>query len=103
MAGSLLGSESLIADSVVVEASTDSLAKAVADCADTEPAIARLVDTLTATGPYAALLTALFPMALQLAANHMKTLPPVLKAMGAMSAKEVIIASVRKQEAKAAA
>jgi hypothetical protein len=103
MAGSLLGSRPLIADSIVIESATDPLAKAVADCADTEPAIARIVDTLTATGPYAALLTALFPVALQLAANHMKALPPVLKAMGAMSAEELIMQAVRSSEAKAAA
>lgn len=46
------------------------VAKEIATLADTQPAIAKVIDPLLQVGPYAALITAALPMIMQLAVNH---------------------------------
>ena len=46
------------------------IAREVATLAETQPAVARTVDLLMQAGPYAGLITAVLPLAVQFAVNH---------------------------------
>lgn len=58
------------ADAAAVGMHWDGVAKEVATLAESEPAIARVVDLVIQAGPYAGLIAAVMPLAMQLAANH---------------------------------
>lgn len=54
----------------------------VAELAEGNESIARVIDYITAVGPYAGLLATVLPMALQLLANHGKVAPEALAQFG---------------------
>lgn len=58
------------ADAAAVGMHWDGVAKEVATLAEAEPAVARIVDLVIQAGPYAGLIAAVMPLAMQLAANH---------------------------------
>lgn len=58
------------ADAAAVGMHWDGVAKEVANLAEAEPAVARVVDMIIQAGPYAGLIAAVMPLAMQLAANH---------------------------------
>lgn len=60
----------LVADAAVIDMHGPAFAAAVGDLAMEMPPVAAILDRLTAAGPYAALLTAVAPIVLQLGANH---------------------------------
>ena len=60
----------LMADAVAIEQHLPPIAEELGKLADSRPEVAAMLDRLTAAGPYAALLGALVPLGLQLAANH---------------------------------
>lgn len=61
------------------------VARETAALADENAQVARVLDYITGVGPYAALLTAMMPLVLQLLANHKKVPAEVLSAFGVMS------------------
>lgn len=58
------------ADAAAIGMHADPIAREIAALADVQPAVARTVDLLIQAGPYAALIQAVMPLAMQLAANH---------------------------------
>ena len=71
------------ADAAAVMIHTPPIAQAMADLANEKPEVAAILDRLLAAGPYAALLTAVTPLILQVLCNHgkmpaglMGTVPP---------------------------
>lgn len=70
-------------DACVVAYYGEAVGKEVADIADNDPRLARLVDKVASLGPYAGLATLVMAMGFQMAANHglvqpgiMGSLPP---------------------------
>lgn len=71
------------ADGAAVEMHAPNIAQALHDLAMEQPEVAAVLDRILKVGPYGALLTAVVPLLLQLAANHgavpagiMGTVPP---------------------------
>lgn len=71
------------ADAGAVAAHWDNVGSELAKLADTVPAIAKIIDPLLQAGPYAGLIAAVLPLAMQLGVNHgfgkagaMGTVPP---------------------------
>lgn len=58
------------ADAAAVGMHWDGVAKEVATLAEAEPAVARVIDLVIQAGPYAGLIAAVMPLAMQIAANH---------------------------------
>lgn len=58
------------ADAAAIGMHWQGIAVEVAKLSETQPAIAGVVDTIIQAGPYAALITAVMPLAMQLAVNH---------------------------------
>lgn len=60
----------LVADAAAIAMHAEGVATAIADLAVEDARIAAVLDKLTAVGPYSALVGAVMPLAVQLAANH---------------------------------
>lgn len=102
--GQSTGNASFVADGIVLADASPGIAMAVAQIADQDARIAGLVDRLVATGPYAALFTAMLPVAMQIAANHSDALAAGLAGLGAKSRDDVLRAAAdRAQTAQRAA
>lgn len=70
------------ADAAAVGMHGDNVANEIVGLADKYPAVGKVVDTLIQAGPFAGLLTAVMPLALQIAANHKRI--PADKVPGVM-------------------
>jgi hypothetical protein len=66
------------ADAEAISQHEQDISIEVAKLADGNEKIANLIDKLSTVGPYAGLLTAIMPLAMQLAANHGRVLPGVM-------------------------
>lgn len=69
------------------------VAKEIATLAESQPAIAKIVDPLIDVGPYAALVTAILPMVLQIGVNHGRIQP------GAMGTVPSVVLSAKVEAA----
>lgn len=63
-------SPALLADAVAIEQGLPPIAQAIGDLAQDRPEVAAMLDRLMVAGPYTALISAVLPLALQLATNH---------------------------------
>lgn len=68
--GLMRENDTLLADGYVLKVQGRAIASAVNDLAQQKPEVARALDSLGKSTPYAALAMAVLPLALQLAANH---------------------------------
>lgn len=93
MAGQATNSKPLVADAIVLGKGAAPIATAVAQLAEQDARVAQLVDSLIQTGPYAALFTALMPVAVQIGANHSERFAEIATSLGAQSADDVIRAA----------
>jgi hypothetical protein len=95
IAGTVLVVTKNYADAGAIAIHKDNISIEVAKVADENEKFAALLDRLTAVGPYAGLLTAVLPLAMQLAANHGRIDP--LKAGGLMGVQspEALVAQVQ--------
>lgn len=94
--GSQTNNLPLVADAKVVDHYAPHIATAVNDLAQERPEVAAVLDRVLKAGPYAALMGAVVPMAMQILANH-NILKPGMG--GTMSAEQVLgIPSERKGE-----
>lgn len=66
--------ETLALDGAAISMYAPGVAEAINDVADDNPVVAAALDRILTAGPYGALLGALIPLAMQIAANH-KVLP----------------------------
>jgi dTDP-4-dehydrorhamnose reductase len=64
------GNQTLLADGYAIKHHGANIAKAVNDLAQNKPEVAMALERLGQSTPYAALVMAVVPLALQLAANH---------------------------------
>lgn len=85
--GSQTNNLPLVADAAVVNHYAPQVASAVNDLAQERPEVAAVLDRVLKAGPYAALMGAVVPMAMQILANH-KILPAGVG--GTMSAEQVL-------------
>lgn len=70
------------ADAGAVDMHAAPIAHEIAVLAENDDRIANIVDRITAVGPYAALLTAVMPLALQILVNHDRIKPSAAGLMG---------------------
>jgi hypothetical protein len=100
MLGQATEAPALVADAVAIRDGAPPLIDAVVDLAEQHEGLARVVGSLTAAGPWAALMTAALPIALQIAANHSDSLA---KTLGLRTADAIVTTEMRKaaDEAKA--
>jgi hypothetical protein len=99
--GSQTNNIPLVADAAVINHYAPKVAEAVNDLAQERPEVAAVLDRVLKAGPYAALMGAVVPMAIQILANH-KILPPGMG--GTMTAEQVIgIPTERREETPDAA
>lgn len=85
--GSQTNNIPLVADAAVVEHYAPRIATAVNGLAQERPEVAAVLDRVLKAGPYAALIGAVVPMAIQIMANH-KILPAGMG--GTMTAEQVL-------------
>jgi hypothetical protein len=90
LAGQGLGSKPLVADAIVLGRAAPALAESIAEVAEQDDRIARIVDSLVQTGPYAALFGALVPTIVQIAANHSPKVAGIASAVGAQSVDDIL-------------
>lgn len=77
-------------DAATITLYADPLADACQQTAEQQPQFAAVLDRVLQVGPYGALLGAVLPMAVQIAANHGLLPEPAARAMGALSAEELM-------------
>jgi hypothetical protein len=70
MIGQQDGGEAFMADAVAIVEAAPPIASAVDDLARKHPGVAKVLDKVTEVGPYGALIGAVVPLVMQLAANH---------------------------------
>lgn len=94
--GSQTSNLPLVADAAVINHYAPKVAEAVNDLAQERPEVAAVLDKVLKAGPYAALMGAVVPMAIQILANH-KVIPAGIA--GTMTAEQVLgIPSERREE-----
>lgn len=94
--GSQTNNLPLVADAAVINHYAPKVAEAVNDLAQERPEVAAVLDRVLKAGPYAALMGAVVPMAIQILANH-KVIPAGIA--GTMTAEQVLgIPSERREE-----
>ena len=99
--GSQTNNIPLVADAAVINHYAPKVAEAVNDLAQERPEVAAVLDRVLKAGPYAALMGAIVPMAIQILANH-KVIPAGIA--GTMTAEQVIgIPTERREETPDAA
>ena len=74
------------------------VAKEVARLAETQEPIARLIDPLLQVGPYAGLIAAVLPLAMQLAVNHGRIKPGSMGTVPAVSLSSQVETAMAQQE-----
>lgn len=70
LSGAANNSPTLIADAYAIGRHTPAISQALGDIADADPRVAAVLEKLAQVGPWGALIGALVPLAMQLAANH---------------------------------
>lgn len=85
--GSQTNNLPLVADAAVINHYAPQVASAVNDLAQERPEVAAVLDRVLKAGPYAALIGAVVPMAIQILANH-KVVPAGIA--GSMTAEQVL-------------
>jgi len=98
MAAQASGSQPLLADAIVIGKAAPALSIAIAQVADQDDRVARIVDSLVQTGPYAVLFTALMPVVLQIAANHSPRIAEATGMMGTKSPADIVAGATVKGE-----
>jgi hypothetical protein len=83
------------ADAGAIALHKDAIALETAKVADANEKVAALIDKLTSVGPYAGLLTAVLPLALQLAANHGRIDATKTGGLMGIQTPEVLAAQIR--------
>lgn len=92
------------ADAGAVDMHAEPIAHEVAVLAEDNEKVANIVDRITAIGPYAALLTAVMPLALQLLVNHDRISPNAAGMLGGkVMSKEALAAKTEADILKAQA
>jgi hypothetical protein len=84
---SVRGGDAFKADAVTLSASAKPLAQACTAVAEQDPRFARILDKITASGPYAALAATAVPIVAQLAMNHGVT---AMRALNAVPPEELL-------------
>lgn len=101
---SMIGRQSknaaLQADGMTLAMHAGNIAEALNMTAQTQPQVAKALDNIMKAGPYGAILTAVVPLALQIAANH--GVIPVNPQMGLHSPEDLVQASNAQMAAMAA-
>lgn len=95
IAGFGLGMAKMHADAAAVAVHGENIANAAADLALEDERVAAILDKLSEIGPYGALLTAVAPLAVQIAVNH-GAIPAGV--MGTVEPKELVDALVSAQQ-----
>lgn len=85
--GSQTNNIPLVADAAVINAYAPKIGEAVNDLAQERPEVAAVLDKVLKAGPYAALMGAVVPMAIQILANH-KVIPAGIA--GTLTAEQVL-------------
>ena len=88
----------LLADAIVLSRGAPAIAKGISDVALDHERFAEIVDKITASGPYAALFSAMAPVALQLAANHSERVALVGQHLGMTQSVAEIVKSVQPED-----
>lgn len=93
------GSAALLADAAAIGEHTPAIAQALADVADQDDRVAAVLDRLAQVGPWGAVITALIPLTLQIAANHGVAAAGVAGAMfGVKPPQELVDKMLRDQQ-----
>jgi hypothetical protein len=98
MVGRQTGNVALQADGYALAQHGPGIAAALNETAQQQPQVAKALDSILKVGPYGALITALVPLVVQLAANH-DAIPPV---MGAIPKEHLAAAADAEMSAMAA-
>lgn len=77
-------------DAASVTVHAEPLAEAIQQTAEQNPPFAAVLDKVLSAGPYGALLAAVMPLAVQVAANHRLIPPAAAEAMGAMTPEQLM-------------
>lgn len=89
------------ADAGAVSLYWPNIASEVAKLAESQPAIAKLIDPLIQIGPYTGLVMAVLPFVLQLGVNHKMVQPGAMGTVPAITLSSQVEASLAKQELEA--
>lgn len=89
-----------LADAFMISHHSPGIASAISDIANDRPEVAAVLDKVLKVGPYSALLTALMPLAIQIAANH-KLIQPGMA--GTYSSEQILEFAQAQAEAQAQA
>jgi hypothetical protein len=89
------------ADAGAVSLYWPGVATELANLAESQPAIAKLIDPLMQVGPYSALIMAVLPFVLQIGVNHRMVSPGAMGTVPATSLSSQVEASLAKQELEA--
>jgi hypothetical protein len=100
MVGRQTKNAQLQADGMTIAMHAGNIAEALNMTAQQQPAVARALDNVLKAGPYGALIAAVVPMALQLAANH--GVIPANAGMGLHAPEDLVRASNEQMAAMAA-
>lgn len=77
------------------------IAKEVAKLAETEEAVANVIDPLIRVGPYAGLIAAVLPLAMQIAVNHNRIKPGAMGTVPAVSLASQVESAMAQEELRA--
>lgn len=94
--------DALLADAATISIHGPVIATALADLAAERPEVAAVLDRVMSAGPYGALIAAVVPLAVQIAANHRAVPGPVASALGAQDPAD-LVGMMRAQAPQAAA
>lgn len=89
------------ADAGAVSLHWPKISEEIANLAETQPAIANLIDPLLQVGPYAALVTAVLPFILQIGVNHGRIQPGAMGTVPGSSLSAQIETAIAQAEAEA--
>lgn len=86
--GAASKNEAFSCDAITIVEHTPTIAQAVNTIAQEDTRVAKVLDKITKVTPYGALISALVPLALQIAANHKKI--PAIPQMGIVAPEDLI-------------
>ena len=89
------------ADAGAISLHWPKISEEIATLAETQPAIANLIDPLLQVGPYAALVTAVLPFILQIGVNHNRIQPGAMGTVPGSSLSAQIETAIAQAEAEA--
>lgn len=90
-----------LADAAAVGMHWPGIAKEVAKLAESQEAVANLIDPLIKVGPYAGLIAATLPLVMQLAVNHGRVKPGSMGTVPAVSLQSKMETAIAQEELKA--